>query len=300
MNIESQVQEILTTHGLDFHINKWPLSGQDDKGNTLISPYYGLYNSITGACINSVKEGYGVSQNRELVQMVLEGMSKFGNKLRVTNAGSINGGKRIFFQLEIEGEKRLGHETIKQYVTIIDSNDGSTGLSVGIGDKVMHCRNQFFLFYKGSNAKFRHTATIQEKIASIPSLIELALEKSIKQVRTYERFMSTPLTKELANLEHRMVKEVLGYDKVITSVAEQSKLTKRSEKIMDTLYEAIHKEYQDSGGKTVWGLFNGLTRFTTHDTKEYKKENGYMESMMIGTNYQKAIVGFEFLEGIVQ
>jgi hypothetical protein len=300
MNIETKVQEILIAHGLDFEIEKLPFSAMDKKGNTLISPYYGLYNMVTGGCINSVKEGYGVSQNRELVTMVLEGMSKFGSQLSVTKAGSINGGKRVFFQLEIEGAKRLGHETLKQYVTIIDSNDGSTGLSVGIGDKVMHCENQFFQFYKGSNAKFRHTATIQQKIASIPSLIELALEKSLKQVRTYEKFMSTPLTKNLANLEHRMVKEVLGYDKVITSVAEQAKLTKRSEKIMDTLYEAIHKEYQDSGGKTVWGLFNGLTRFTTHDTKEYKKENGYMESMIMGTNYDKAIVGFEFLEGIVQ
>ena len=299
MNIETKVQEILTAHDLDFHINKWPLTGQDDKGNILISPYYGLYNSLTGKCINSVKEGYGVSQNRELVQMVLEGMSKFGSQLTVSNAGSINGGKRIFFQLKIEGTTRIGHETIDRYVTIIDSNDGSTGLSIGIGDEVMHCENQFFKFYKGSNAKFRHTATIQQKISSIPSLIELALEKSLKQVRTYEKFMSTPLTRNLANLEHRMVKEVLGYDKVITSVAEQSKLSKRSVGIMDNLYEAINIEY-DQAGKTVWGLFNGLTRFTTHEKKVYKKENGYMESMIMGTNYEKAITGFEFLEGIVQ
>ena len=78
-------------------------------------------------------------------------------------------------QLQIEGDSKVGDDIIKRYVTVIDSNDGSTGLSVGIGDFTMSCQNQFFRFYKEGNAKFRHTATLNEKIKSIPTLIETAL-----------------------------------------------------------------------------------------------------------------------------
>lgn len=292
MNIETKVQEILKTYGLDFLIEKAPLTATTSKGKTLITPYYGLINSKTLECINTTKDGYTVSQNAEVVEMVLEGISKFGDDLKVTKAGSIDGGRKVFFQLEIVGKAKVGNDTITKYITIVDSNDGSTSLAIGIGDINMWCKNQFFKFYKGSNAKFRHTATIAEKIASIPSLIELALDESMKQIKIYNQFLSTPLTKNLAD---KMVKEVLGYDRVFTSQKDYDKLTKRSIGLMDQLYKDIKIE-TDHAGENMWGLFNGVTRFTTYEKKEYRKENGAMESMLLGRNYKKAIAGFSFLE----
>ncbi len=291
LTIEQHTSELLVKHGLNFHIAKEPLVSKSQEGEYFISPYYGLRNTKTNEVINSVKSGYTVSQNKEVVEMVLQGMAKFGKDLKVTKAGSINGGRRIFFQLEILGKAKVGTDTITRYVTLLDSNDGSTGLSVGIGDTVAHCSNQFFRFYKGSNAKFRHTATITAKIATIPNLIELALDESLKQIKIYNAFESTPLTKHLAD---KMVKEILGYDRVLTSIEDRAKLTNRSVKLMDDLYEAIEKECSIVG-KNKWGLFNGLTRFTTHETKEYKHENGREESMLIGRNYKKAMTGFNFL-----
>ena len=294
MNLDNKVQEILTTHGLDFTIRKEPLTLTVD-GKTYITGYYGLFNPKTAETINTCKVGYGVSQNADIIRMVLQGTEKYGHKLKVTKAGSINGGRRVFVQLEIEGDAKVGPDIVKKYITVIDSNDGSTGLSVGIGDKVMHCGNQFFRFYKESKAKFRHTATIDQKIATIPSLIETALEESIRQIKIYESFISSPVSQNLAD---KMVKEVLGYDRVLTSLEDQKKLTKRSQRMMGDLYDAIDREY-GYVGKNVWGLFNGLTRYTTHEKKVYKKENGKWESMLIGTNYNKAIKGFNLLKEAV-
>ena len=210
MSIQSKVNEILSAHGLDFKITKLPLVGYE-SGDQLITPYYGLFNSQSGECINTVKEGYHVSQNADVVEMVLKGIERYSDKLTVSKAGSINGGRRVFMQLEIEGDSKVGDDLIKRYVTIIDSNDGSTGLSVGIGDEVAHCENQFFKFYNKGNAKFRHTATLNEKIKSIPNLIDFALNESLKQIKIYKKFQSTPLTQALA---HKMVNAVLGYDRL--------------------------------------------------------------------------------------
>ena len=289
MNYQEKVQEILSTHGLDFSIIKRPLISMEE-GEQFISPYYGLYNSKSGECINAVKEGYTVSQNADVVELVLRGIEKFGTKLSVSKAGSINGGRRVFMQLQIEGDSKVGDDIIKRYVTVIDSNDGSTGLSVGIGDFTMSCQNQFFRFYKEGDAKFRHTATLNEKIKSIPTLIERALNESMRQVEVYRKFVSTPVTQMLA---HKMVKSVLGYDRIITSTEELAKLTQKSVNIMDSLYSHIDKETEQKG-MNLWGLHSGITSWTTHERKAPKRDNGKWEDMLVGTSYKKNQQSFEF------
>jgi hypothetical protein len=150
--VNNKVNEILVAHNLDFRIEKERLLSATGKE----TPFFGLFNDKTGECINSVKEGYTVSQNDEIVELVLNGIKGFG-ELSVTKAGALNGGRKVFLQLGIDGMSKVGDERIKRYVTIIDSNDGSTGLSVGIGELVMSCSNQFFKFYKSGQSKLRHT-----------------------------------------------------------------------------------------------------------------------------------------------
>lgn len=286
--MKQKVKEILEAHGLDFRIEKEALGGLESGRPT---PYFGLYHSKTGLCLNTVKAGYTVSQNEDIVDMVLQGTEKFGSKLKVSKAGSINEGRRVYIQLEIEGAAKIGDDTIKQYVTIIDSNDGSTSLSVGIGDENMWCQNQFFKFYKSGEAKFRHTATIEQKIASIPTLVEIALGKSLGQVKVYNKFLSTPLTQGLAD---KLVKQILGYDKLITSKTEFDNLSSRQVKIMDELYADIDTEINHSG-KNLWSLFGGVTRYTTYHQSIPKRTNGREETLINGTGYNKALKAFEFL-----
>ena len=79
----------------------------------------------------------------------------------------------------------MGDDIIQRNITIIDSNDGSSGLSVGVGDLTMSCSNQFFQFYK-KGMKFRHTASIEDKIKALPSLIGDALGQSLRLIETYK------------------------------------------------------------------------------------------------------------------
>ena len=281
--MHTRVQEILDANGLNFRIEKAPLIANNENGEQMLTPYYGLFNTASGECINTCKEGYHVSQNADVVEMVLKGIAGYSDKLNVSKAGSLNGGRRVYMQLEIEGSSRVADDIIKRYVTIIDSNDGSTGLSVGIGDLTMSCSNQFFKFYKKGDAKFRHTATLQQKIQTIPMLIQTALNESMQQIKIYNKFQSTKVSRDLA---HKLVQSVLGYDRVITSVAEQSKLTSRSIAIMDDLYSNIEHEMNEKG-ENLWGLHSGVTRWTTHSKPGPKRENGHIESMLVGVGYKK-------------
>jgi hypothetical protein len=277
-NLTELTNEILITNGLDFTITKEPLMGLEGKK----TPYFGLFNSKTNECINTVKEGYTISQNVDIVNLALQGMQPFGDDLKVKKAGSLNGGRKVFIQLAIKGFSKVANDVIERYVTLIDSNDGSTSLSIGIGDLTMSCSNQFWKFYAKGNAKFRHTHTLTQRMSEIPMLIELALNESLKQVELYNKFVSTEISRDLA---HKLVKSLLGYDKVYTSMAELSGKSTKAINIMDTLYANIETEIKDKG-LNLWGLHSGVTRFTTHDLSTPKRDNARVESGLIGNGYK--------------
>ena len=81
-SLDLRVNEILTANGLDFSIEKLPMVAKQpimslDSGGNLVNdfkevhtPYYGLLNSKSGQIINTVKKGYTVSQNAEIVELV--------------------------------------------------------------------------------------------------------------------------------------------------------------------------------------------------------------------------------------
>lgn len=280
-------EQILVENGLDFTISKRPLFDTDLNP----SGYFGLYNDGLNKCINTVKEGYTISQNKDIVDMVLQGIKPFGGELTVSKAGSMNEGRKVYLQLGIEGNGKINGDTIKRYITIIDSNDGSTSLSIGIGDLTMSCQNQFFKFYKQGEAKFRHSASLEHRIKEIPSLIETALSHSLRQIELYETFASTEITRDLA---HEMVKYLLGFDKEITSVATLSEKSTRSINKMETLYNSIEREINDKG-LNLWGLHSGVTHFTTHELSAPKRTNGKLETIMLGSGYNMNQSSLEFV-----
>ena len=292
MNKKEQVQEILTANGLDFRIEKAPMFALNKEGVQVPSPYFGLINSKTNEVINTVKDGYTVSQNDEIVELTLRGMESFGSALTVSKAGSLNGGRKVFIQLAIEGASRVANDIIKRYVTIIDSNDGSTSLSIGIGDLTMSCSNQFAKFYAKGDAKFRHTATIEQKLQTIPFLIETALKESLRQIEMYNHFVSTDVSKNLAN---ELVKALLGYDRVLTSIAELSGKSTRSINVMDKLYSHIEKEMAQKGDN-MWGLHSGVTSFTTHEMSTPKRDNARIESVLNGSAYRMNQASLKFAQ----
>jgi len=293
--LKAKVQTILLAHGLDFKIAKYPSRSVLPDGTLLVgevNDYFNLVNMKTLETINTCKEGYTISQNEEIVELVLRGMQGFGDLLRVTKAGTLNGGRKVFIQLEVAEKSFVALDTVVRYITIIDSNDGSTGLSVGIGDVTMSCSNQFVRFYKKGDAKFRHTATIEQKLKTIPDLIASALAESEQQIAEYNVMANTPIS---ARNIHELVKHVLGYDREITALDVMATKKARSIAIMDEVYNHISKEISGKG-MNFWGLHSGITSYTTHAKKHPKRANGEVESLMIGGAYQMNQKSLEFVK----
>ena len=282
LTIEEKTLEILNEFGLNFKIGKFRSRSILEDGSLFEgekNDYFNLINMSTGTAINTVKEGYVISQNDEVVRLVLTGIEKFGDVLKVTKAGSLNEGRKVFIQIAIEGLEKVGTDYIQRFITIIDSNDSSCGLAIGVGDVTLSCQNQFTRFYSKADCKFRHSATLEQKMKEIPTLIEEALGKSMQQIEIYRQLERSDLSQN--NIIDAMVKAVLGYDKHFTSMEVLSKKSKRSIDAMETLYNHIAKEIAQKGA-TLWGLHSGVTSYTTHELKAPKRENGQVESLLIG------------------
>lgn len=291
----NKVQEILSATGLDFKIHKEPMTA-NFGGQVIETPYHALIHSGTGEVINSVKKGYHVSQNDEIVGLVLDGMEKFGDQLKVQKGGSLKGGRRVFLQLAIEGNAKVGKDILKRYVTIIDSNDGSASLSVGVGDFTMSCSNQFFQFSKMNQSRFKHTASMAQRVKELPFLIEGALAESLQMIELYNEFQSTECSRDLA---HKLVNAMLGHDKQSMTKLEYANLNGRAENNMNALYSHIEKEF-NCKGVNLWGLHSGVTSWTTHEKQAPKGANGRLESQMIGSNYKANQKSLEFVNGILR
>ena len=300
---EQQVKEILTKNNLDFRIEKLPMTAKlrvqsiNESGELVTSlrdvetDTFGLYNDKTGEVINTVKKGYVVSQNDEVVDLVLQGMEKYG-QLSVRNGYSLDGGKKTFLQLEVEGTSKVGDDTIQQYVTIVDSNDGSSGLMVGVGDFTFSCKNQFYRFADDKKSILRHSASLEEKLKRLPIMIGTALDESMELLKTYRKLASTPMTAKLAD---DLVKYLVGYDRTMIGSED---ISTRNSNIIESVYSHIDKEVNQKG-RNLWGLHSGITSWTTHDKSAPKRNNGRIESSAVGTNSKTNLKSLEFVSEFI-
>jgi len=95
-------------------------------------------------------------------------------------------------------------------------------------------------------------------------------------------------------LADEMVKYLLGFDKELTSIKELSEKSTRSINKMETLYNCIEGEFNDKG-LNLWGLHSGITKFTTHELSAPKRENGKLETIMLGSGYKMNQKSLEFV-----
>ena len=290
-----EVSKILDTYGLNFTIEKRPLIDYNEESNQnfIKTPYYGLKNTTTGKYLYSCTKGYHVSQTKDLVDLILQGIKGFGN-MSVSKAGALNGGKKVFIQLAIDGKSKVGNSEITKYVTILDSNDGSSGISFGIGDYDASCMNQFFKFYKQSAYKIMHSRSMEEKLEQLPIVIQMAMEESFKLIELYNEFESTVITKDLA---YRMVEVVTGSD-LLMDAEELKELSSRKINSMKSLKRHIDKEINGKG-LNLWGLHSGVTSWTTHDRSASRRHNGRVESLLVGSGYKDNHKSLEFCKSML-
>ena len=312
VEINNQTDKIARDYDLDFTIAKCQTfiereglslgtNGFEKTTEKILTPYYVLLNESTGEALNSVKEGYTITQTKEVIRLILHGLENIDSNLRknvkITKGGQINGGRKIFLQFEIDSNTNIDGDAITRYITVVDSNDGTTGLSIGIGDETASCTNQFYQFNKNADFKFKHTKSIDENLKRVSTLIENAFKLSLDTFKLYQEFNKVDVTpKQVQN----MIKFVYGHNDESIQNSDSDKPQTRIVNNLKNIEAHIQKEMK-SKGNTIWGLHSGFTSWTTNGREDNapKRDNGHIESLMLGANYKYNDNSFKYAKKLL-
>lgn len=275
-NNENLVKEMLDSYGLNWMVSKQPLylPGQMETG------FFGIVRNDNNCVFSTCKDGYEPFQNNQLGELLLNIAEKTGYELH--SGGSFNGGGKVYLQLSTGNRiTDLGKNrtTVDGFVTGINSHDGTSALKWGAVNFTICCANTFAYAQRELKNSARHTQSIHAKvelsIKSINGIIEQ--EKSL-----FEKFITlSEIPVKKSNIA-AMVEQVTGVDIMLKEAEAKDKFSTYSINRSGELLESIATE-MNTKGQTLWGLFSGITHYTTHKMPVPKRSNARIESKYTGS-----------------
>lgn len=262
-------QEILQTTGLDWNVRIEKTFTESGIELDRIGLVREDNNTILGVHSN----GYVPYQNEQLVDLLQRVSSLTG--LEIHRGGEFGGGKKVFIQLK-SNDLRLGNDRVEGFVTGINSFDGSTSLAFGNSNLTISCQNTFFSAYRNLE-KIRHTKNMNVRIDEICRGVDVLVQEEQEMFDTIKKMSETRFDQRTKD---RVIKSLFDIDMDIqlNNFNDEERLSTNVKNKLSRLYIDMNGELQEKGDN-VWGLFSGVTKYTTHSLSK----NDNTENKMFGT-----------------
>jgi phage/plasmid-like protein (TIGR03299 family) len=254
---------LLAQANLNWAVESRPLITSGE--NPIETEHIAIVRTDTNKILGVHKSTYTAYQNSEMAEILDRISGKMG--LPLHRGGYFGDGQKTFIQLKTTDHK-LGTDEIKGYLTCVNSFDGSTSLAFGHSNVTISCQNTFFASIKDLNNKVRHTASMHGRV----DLICLQIEEVLRQEALIYNKIDKMAQYEIAPEVREMVLgHILNLQKE-ERIADVKSLSTRKQNVLSDLQVNIHGEIVDKG-ENLWGLFSGITKYTTHSLKGDSTEN---------------------------
>ncbi len=183
-------------------------------------------------------------------------------------AAEIKGGKKIILQARLDKQFDVRpDDPIDEYVTLVNSHDGSTALKCFFTPVRLFCMNQLQVALRSAigSISLRHTQHIQSRIADAMKVMNLSAQYFI-EFREKAQFLARKL------VDKHLVDKFL--DEVLQDTGSTRNQNQRSEVVR------LFENGKGNGHGTAWDLFNGLTEYVDHFRGS--NESKRLESSMFG------------------
>jgi phage/plasmid-like protein (TIGR03299 family) len=258
-------------NNLGWQVETVPLVTQDGQD----TEFYAVRRQDTRDIFTTVKERYVPFQNHELFELA-DAVANEAN-LPVHKAGFFGTGGKVFVQLKGNTLKGIGknNDTIENYVTCINSHDGTSSIRWGHSNLTISCQNTFHAVKSKLKSSARHTTKMHDKIKDSVRQIQLVREaQSLLDDKLYQ--MAEFEVDQ--NIIDNFLSQITGVDIRLPEDELRSKNHGRLiNKAMD-IKNSVYKEISYKGAN-LWGLFNGVTHYTTH---VYGRDKTRDEAKMFG------------------
>jgi len=218
--------------------------------------YVALKRSDTLETLSLFRDTYTETKNRSFEDYARQLADASGCELE--GFSEFRGGTKVLAYLKATDD--LVHQYLglksENYLVFGNSHDGTTPLFVGSVNILLRCYNQWGRVMQG--LKVRHTKNHNYKVDMFIDLVkgfraekeqEAIIFQKLSEIKI-DRGLLDSLANRLLNIDERKIKE----GDILSSVTARNKIA---------LMESFTKETSDLG-MNLWGVFNGITHYTTH------------------------------------
>lgn len=245
-------QEALQAAHLDWLVEKRELywkKGEDE--DITVSDWFATVRTDVEEPLGVVKKGYEVLQNVEAVSF-LDSLAGTG-EAKYETAGALYGGRKLWLLARLPGELEIADgDTIKKYLLLVNSHDGTESLKVLITPVRVVCRNtlQTAITSAEIRVNIRHSKGMKDKVAEARRILELSVLSFDDAAEQYRALSRIPVDEILVN-------------KYFESLFDAD--TKHFAKVRATLNELYQNGPSAEFGKgTLWGAYNAVTDYVDH------------------------------------
>jgi phage/plasmid-like protein (TIGR03299 family) len=276
--IYNKTFELLTDTKTNWGVTKKPLTCPDG----FPTESFGIYRNDNNKWLGTVGKTYEMMQNATLAENIIEASMDISEKFR---GGELYGGKKVYYQAQLQ-DTHIANDTIKRYVTGLNSHDGSSSIGFGFTNTVVVCQNTFYMAMKEVN-RFRHSASAHQRVELAREEIRRTLKAESSLMDNYKRMADTKISTAVTK---RVIADLFKFAEEDFDKETKDFSTKKINDI--SKFKEILDSELSSHGQTLWGLFNAVTWKTNHqDVKEGKG----LENVMIGTGYKKNLNAYNII-----
>lgn len=276
--------EVLEKTNTNWSVNKLPLVSTCGKPTNV----YGTFRSDNGAHLGTVKDRYACYQNHQMLTLLHDATEAIG--LEITNGGYLQDGAKVYYQMELP-DMYIGRSNVKRNITALNSHDASMSIAFGSTNTVVVCQNTFHKAYQGLE-KVKHTANAAEKLDIMVQNMKDAIDADNRLMQKFSIMCEHELNDEMIN------KVTKGIFKVDLD-SKMSGISTKKRNQMETFANNLLTEIQLEG-KTLWGLFNAVTRYTNYEMHT-KNTDAQLSSVFFGSGAHISNMAFnEIMQYIEQ
>ena len=261
--MSTQIQ-MLEEIGLNWTVSKQPIQ---TVSGIEIPDKIAIMRNDTEQVLGIHGKNYDPYQNHELMEL----LHKIGQStgLELHTGGLFKNGGKIWFQLKSDNLS-LNGDVIEGFLSGFNSFDGSSSLGLGNSTKTVSCENTWWAAYREVKTKLRHSASMRPKIEEMLANIDIVMQQEKKLFEEITKLSQTRMT----HAQEDLVTALL-FNLTQEEMLNEHELSTRKKNQMEDFRKDLRTEVAGKGDN-LWGLFSGVTRYTTHSMKSTDNTEGKM------------------------
>lgn len=252
--------------------------------NQQVKGYKAIFRNDDNGILNVCKSSYTPTTNARFIESVERMSNVTGFPIR--SYSEYEGGRKILAFLECTEPIQVQGYDFQDYMMIGNSHDSSTGFFIGNSSKMIRCSNRFSKIFR--QLQVNHTKNNDVKIEQLLRYFETFTNERKALFASMDKMASIKIDDSLKTALIERIAGMTNEERLGTK-----ELSTRKANIINDIWKSVDTECLTLGDN-AFGLFNGITHYTTHTKKTSQPVFGNCLGGLARINAQ----AFEFCEAL--